>query len=50
MLSIYVSKEPWEDLADKGMALRQRGNNEIPIEVQNICVHKIYGLPYILEI
>jgi len=46
----YVSKEPWSDLVDGGMALRGRFNNEVPIEVSNICSSKIYGLPESLEI
>ncbi|MBD3339234.1 MAG: hypothetical protein GF353_08995 [Candidatus Lokiarchaeota archaeon] len=46
----YISKEPWGDLVDGGMALRGRANSEIPIEAKNICLHKIYGVPEILEI
>ena len=37
-------------LIDGGMALRGRYNYEIPIEVKNICSHKLYGLPEIMEI
>ena len=46
----YVSKEPWGDLVDGGMALSGRSNCEIPFEVINICKYKIYGVPEILEI
>lgn len=46
----YISKEPWGDLVDGGMALRGRANSEIPIEAKNSCSHKIYGVPEILEI
>lgn len=46
----YSSKEPWGDLVDGGMAIRGRGNYEIPIEVNNICSHKIYGISEIFEI
>ena len=50
MLNIYSSKEPWSDLVDGGMALRGRFNYEIPIEVKNKCLYKMYGLPEILEV
>jgi hypothetical protein len=40
----YISKEPWGDLVDGGMALKGRENHEIPIEVKNICSCKIYGI------
>ncbi|NLY75526.1 MAG: hypothetical protein GX075_09510 [Firmicutes bacterium] len=50
MQSIYSSKEPWDDLVDHGMALRGRFNDEIPIEVKNVCPYKIYGLPKEIEI
>jgi hypothetical protein len=46
----YFSKERWGDLVDGGMALRGRFNYEIPIEVKNICSHKIYGIPETFEI
>jgi len=46
----YISKEPWGNLVDGEMALRGRANAEIPIEARNICLHKIYGLPEIIEI
>jgi hypothetical protein len=46
----YLSKEPWGDLVDGGMALRGRSNYEIPIEVKNICPHRIYGISEMLEI
>lgn len=32
------------------MALRGRYNYELPIEMKNVCLHKLYGLPDILEI
>lgn len=50
MQSAYLSKEAWSDLVDGQAALRGRGNYEIPIEVRNICPHKIYGIPEMLEI
>ena len=46
----YISKKPWGDLVDGGMALRGRGNSEIPIEARNICSHTIYGIPKVFEI
>lgn len=46
----YISKEPWGDLVDGGMALNGRANYEIPIEVSNMCSCKIYGLSDTLEI
>jgi hypothetical protein len=46
----YISKEPWGDLVDGGMALSGRANYEVPIEVKNVCSCKIYGLSEILEI
>ncbi len=50
MLNIYSSKEPWADLVDKGMALKGRYNNEIPIKVNNCCSHNLYGFPDVMEI
>ncbi|MBA2500091.1 MAG: hypothetical protein H0V30_10225 [Chitinophagaceae bacterium] len=50
MLSIYNSKELWNDMADTGMALRQRYNSEMPIEIKNRCAYKIYGLAEVLEV
>ncbi len=50
MQSIYSPNEPWADLVDGGMALRGRFNDEIPIEVRNVCSYKVYGLPEKLEI
>lgn len=50
LINAYSSKEPLHDLIDGGMALRGRYNYEIPIEVKNICSHKLYGLPEIMEI
>lgn len=46
----YLSKEPWGDLVDGQMALRGRANDEIPIEVRNICPRKIYGIAETFEI
>jgi hypothetical protein len=46
----YISKEPWGDLVDGGMALSGRANYEIPVEARNICSCKIYGVSKILEI
>lgn len=48
--NIYSSKEPWANLIDGGMTLRGRFNNEIPIEIRNICSYKVYGLSEKLEI
>ena len=50
MQNIYVSKEPWSELADRGMFLKGRYNSEIPIKIKNICSYIIYGLPETLEI
>lgn len=50
MQSAYLSKEAWSDLVDGQMALRGRGNYEIPIEARNICHCKIYGIPEMFEI
>ena len=46
---IYNSKEHWSELADRGMALKERYNSEMPIEAKNISLNKIYGLTEILE-
>ena len=46
---IYNSKEHWSELADRGMALKERYNSEMPIEAKNISFNKIYGLTEILE-
>jgi hypothetical protein len=48
--NLYVSKEPWADLIDRGMFLKERYNFEMPIETKNTAVQKIYGLPEFLEI
>ena len=37
-------------MIDGGMALRGRVNDEIPIEVRNVCSYKVYGLSEKLEI
>jgi hypothetical protein len=50
MHNIYSSEEYWAGLADKGMFLSRRYNNEIPLEVKNLSKHKIYGLPETLKI
>lgn len=50
MHNIYYCKEPWAELADRGMLLRERYNAEMPIETKNISNHKMYGLPEVLEI
>jgi len=50
MHNIYVSKEPWSELADRGMFLKERYNSEMPIETKNISSGRIFGLPEILEI
>ncbi len=50
LINAYSSKEPCHDLIDGGMALIGRYNYEIPIEVTNVCSHKLYGLPEIIEI
>ena len=49
MHHIYTSKDPWSELADRGMFLKERYNSEMPIEAKNICAAKIYGLPEFLE-
>jgi len=50
MHNIYYCKEPWAELADRGMFLNGRYNCEMPIEVKNISNFIIYGLPDTLEI
>ena len=50
MHNIYSSKEPWAELADRGMHLSKRKKDEIPIETKNISNCKIYGLPETLKI
>ena len=50
MHQIYNSKEPWAELADRGMALSKRWTNEIPIIIKNISEVKFYGLPETIEI
>jgi len=50
LINTYSSKEPWADLLDGGMSLRGRYNYEIPIEIKNVCTHKLYGLPETIEI
>jgi hypothetical protein len=50
MHNIYVSKEPWSEIADRGMFLKERYNSEMPINTVNIHSKTIYGLPEELEI
>ena len=50
MHNIYVSKEPWSELADRGMFLKERYNSEMPIQIINRSTYRIYGLPEKLEI
>jgi hypothetical protein len=50
MNNIYSSKETWSELADRGMHLSKRKNDEEPIETKNISNCKIYGLPVNLQI
>lgn len=50
LINAYSSKEPWADLIDGGMALRGRFNYEVPIEIKNVCSHKMYGLLGTIEI
>lgn len=50
LINIYSSKKPWADLIDGGMSLRSRYNYEMPINVKNVCSHKLYGLPKSIEI
>ncbi|MBC6490704.1 hypothetical protein BC349_19730 [Flavihumibacter stibioxidans] len=50
MNSIYSSTEPWAELADRGMALSKRREDELLIVIKNISDSKIYGLPETLEI
>lgn len=50
MQGVYCNKEPWSELADRGMYLSGRYNSEMPLLIQNYCEHKIYGLPESFEI
>lgn len=50
LINIYSSKEPWTELIDGGMFMRGRLNYEIPINVKNICLHQLYGIPCKMEI
>ena len=49
MLGIYTSKTPWSDIQDRGMMLRGRYTNEMPIRAVNKSTCTIYGIPDILE-
>jgi hypothetical protein len=50
MHNIYYCKEPWAELADRGMFLKGRYNAEMPLEAKSKSNFKIYGLPESLEI
>jgi len=50
MNNLYLSKEDWAELADRGMFLKGRYNSEMPIIINNICPSKIYGIPTTIEI
>ena len=50
MHNIYMSKESYTELADRGMNLISRYNYEIPIVINNICDFKIYGIKKTMEI
>lgn len=50
MHNIYYTKEPWAELADRGMFLTARFNSEIPVNINNVCSNKIYGLPKRIEV
>ncbi len=50
MMNIYLSKEPWAELADRGMHLKGRYNSEMPMVVENSSEYVIYGVPERLEI
>lgn len=50
MHNIYVSKEPWSEIADRGMFLKERYNSEMPILTLNNSIKPIYGIPKELEI
>lgn len=50
MHNVYGAKEPWSDLVDGGMHLIGRSNYDIPIIINNKCLHRIYGLADYLEI
>lgn len=50
MNTLYLSKDYWADLADRGMNLKGRYNSELPIAIKNTCRFKIYGIPPGIEI
>jgi hypothetical protein len=50
MNNLYMSKDDWAELADRGMFLKGRYNSEMPILIKNICNYKIYGVPTLIEI
>lgn len=50
LINAYSLKEPWTDIIDGGMHLRNRSSYETPIIMRNICPYKIHGLPETLEV
>ncbi|NJO25280.1 MAG: hypothetical protein HC867_05105 [Bacteroidia bacterium] len=50
MNNIYDSIETWAELADRGMALSKRRNDEVPIIIKNKSKVRLYGLPETFEI
>lgn len=50
LINTYSSKELLANLFDGGMSLRGRYNYELPIEIKNVCSHKLYRLPETIEI
>jgi len=50
MYYIYCCKEPWAEVADRGMFLNGRHNFEMPIKIKNISKYDFFGLPETLEI
>ena len=47
---LYVSKQPWSEVIDRGMYLNGRYNSEMPILTINHFEKPIFGLPEELEI
>jgi hypothetical protein len=50
MLGLYDTASPLCDLPDRGMHLRPRRLDEVPITVTNVCTNRIYGLPETMRI
>lgn len=50
LINAYSLKEPWTDIIDGGMHLRNRSGYEVPISMRNICPYKIHGLQETLEV